>query len=210
MLALSREMKNLVLKSIIDSVFIRDIRAFIKEDKIIDLRKIFGFIGTNIGSPFSLEGLSSFVDEKMTHTKMFLDILQKNFLIFRITSFTSNKRNELKGKFKLYLSDFGMMNYFLGKNEVSDFTGEYIEMFVFLQLQYNLSLKNELYFWQNLNKKEIDFILKTGDMITPIEVKSTNNDVIPKIFYSFDENYGKKIDHFIRTTLSVNKNRDIE
>lgn len=203
-----KQEKLLVLKSIVDSVFLVDIKQFIKQEKIIEIQKIFTFMWTNIWNPFSLEWISSYIWEKNYNIKLFLDVLEKNFLIFKLNTFNTNKRNELKWKFKIYLSDFWIMNYFLKRYDVTEFSWDYIEMLVFINLFYNLNENDTLSFWQNLNKNEIDFILEKSWKIIPIEVKSWNNDTIPKIFNSFYEIYNDKIDYFIKTTKFLSKIRE--
>lgn len=202
--------KILILKSIIDSVFMIDIKQFIKQEKIFDLQRLFVFLATNIWNPFSIEGISNFIWEKNYNIKLFLEVLNKNFLAFDLKTFNTNKRNELKWKNKIYLSDFWIMNYFLKRSEITQITWDYIEMFVFLNLYYNLDSMEFLYFWQNLNKSEIDFILKRWEKLIGVEVKVWNKDNIPKIFNSFLDLYSDKIDYFIKTTSNINNKRTLK
>jgi predicted AAA+ superfamily ATPase len=47
-LAESFSNKKLILKSIIDSIFEKDLRNFIKEEKIIDIKKLIVYLSNNI------------------------------------------------------------------------------------------------------------------------------------------------------------------
>lgn len=195
-----KEDKKLVLKSIIDSVFLKDIKWFLKEEKVLDLHKMFVFLWINIWSPFSIEWISEFIGEKSHYTKQFLNILKQNFMIFNVLPFVKNKRNELSWKSKIYLSDFWVKNYFMQNLDIKNITWEDIEMFVFINKYYNLEETEKIMFWQNRNKSEIDFIVEKDWKIKPIEVKIWNKDVIPKIFSSFGEEYGVIINNFVKTT----------
>jgi len=204
------EEKKLILKSIIESVFIKDIKWFLKQEKILDLHKLFTFLWTNIWSTFSYEWISGFIWEKVYYTKQFLNILKQNFLIFELLPFVWNKRDELKTKSKIYLSDFWIKNYFLNSLNIKDISWEEIEMFVFLNKKFNLWEFDKLNFWQNRNKSEIDFILEKEWKIIPIEVKISNKDVFPKIFFSFEKEYKEKINYFVRTTKFFSWKRRME
>jgi hypothetical protein len=105
----------------------------------------------------------------------------------------------------------GIINYF--KNDFSkiDFTWESIENFVYLELLKNKELfSDEIKTYNKINWSEIDFIYCYKKWwIIPIESKLKNNDVIPKIFNSFNEDYNKQINFFIRTSTSYISNRTV-
>jgi hypothetical protein len=67
----------------------------------------------------------------------------------------------------------------------------------------------KIMFWQNRNKSEIDFIIEKNWKITPLEVKTWNKDLIPKIFSSFSLDYKDIINHFIKTTKFTEFEREI-
>ena len=82
------------------------------------------------------------------------------------------------------------------------------EQTLFLNLRFNLSFQDRLYFYQKLNGTEIDFILKQDWELIPIESKLNDKDIIPKSFHSFVEKYGNEIKVLYRTTKSRNFTRE--
>jgi hypothetical protein len=86
-----------------------------------------------------------------------------------------------------------------------------IENFSYLELLKNKKIfSDEIKTYNKLNWSEIDFIYCYKEWwILPIEIKLRNNDVIPKIFSSFWEDYSKEIKYFIRTSTKTIFKRDI-
>lgn len=201
--------KKIILKSIIDSVFEKDLRNFISQDKILDLKKLILYLSKNVWSLFSYEWLASDLWLKLNDIKKFIFLLEKSYLIFTINPFFTNKKAEYSKKQKIYFNNFWIVNYFtwsLNLKNIIDWKD--VEETLFLNLRYNLEFNDNLFFYQKVNGSEIDFILKRNWKIIPIEAKLSNKDIIPKIFNSFYEIYSKEIDYFIKSTKNINFTRD--
>jgi len=178
--------KKIILKSIIDSVFEKDLRNFIKEDKIIEIKKLILYLSKNIWSLFSYEWLSNEIWLRLNDVKKFIFLLEKSHIIFTLKPFHTDKSIESSKKQKIYFNNFWIINYFSWNLELKNtFDWKDVENTIFLNLKYNLIFSDELFFYQKLNWSEIDFILKRSWKLIPIEAKSNNRDVIPKIFRIF-------------------------
>jgi predicted AAA+ superfamily ATPase len=117
---------------------------------------------------------------------------------------------------KLYFLDTGLLSFLLGiKNteqlRYHSLRGAIFESFVFSEIfksYLNLGLIPEIYFWHDVKRHEVDFILDYGDKVLPIEVKSGETIVAdhlkaldfyrrlakgqskrPVLIYGGDENY---------------------
>ena len=201
--------KKIILKSIIDSIFEKDLRNFISQDKILDLKKLILYLSKNIWSLFSYEWLASDLGLKLNDVKKFIFLLEKSYLIFTINPFFTNKKAEYSKKQKIYFNNFWIVNYFTWNLDLKNIIDwKDVEETLFLNLRYNLEFNDNLFFYQKVNGSEIDFILKRNWKITPIEAKLSNKDIIPKIFNSFYEVYSKEIDYFIKSTKNINFTRD--
>lgn len=201
--------KKIILKSIIDSIFEKDLRNFISQDKILDLKKLILYLSKNIWSLFSYEWLAWDLWLKLNDVKKFIFLLEKSYLIFTISPFFTDKKNEYSKKQKIYFNNFWVVNYFTWNLELKNIIDwKDVEETLFLNLRYNLEFNDNLFFYQKVNGSEIDFILKRNWKITPIEAKLSNKDVIPKIFNSFYEVYSEEIDYFIKSTKNINFTRE--
>lgn len=210
-LSQSTQEKQLILKSILDSVILKDIKEFLKQEQIINFVKLIKYLSNNIGSKFSYEWLANDLWIKLNTVKKYLSLLEQVFFIKTLNPYFTDKKKEISNKSKLYMLDFWILNFYKNNFSLKEiYDWKDIEMFIYLQLVYNLQDFENLYFYQTLNETEIDFILEKNNKIIPIEVKSSNKDNIPKIFKFFCEKYKEKINYFIKTTRYLNKTREIE
>ena len=201
--------KKLVMKSILDSVITKDIRNFLKEWEVIQLQKLFEYLAQNTGSKFSYEGIANWLWLKKNVVKKFLSLLEASYLISFLPPFFTDKKKELSSKQKVYVNDFGVVNYFLQTFNLKSFiNGKDVEMFVFLQLLFNKGIEHQIYFYQNINNFEIDFILKKNSKLIPIEVKAGDQRPLPKIFLSFCKKYKEMVAYFVQTTKTQQEQRE--
>lgn len=201
--------KHLVLKSILDSIFLKDLKEFLKQEQVIDVVKLIKYIVKNIGSKFSYENLSNSLWIKLHFVKKYLKILEETFIIKTLRPFYTDKKKELSSKSKIYLLDFWIVNFYMNNFSKEECDWNDVEMFVYNQLLFNLWEMDNLYFYQTLNWSEIDFILEMNWKLIPIEAKLWNKVNIPKIFISFLEKYKEKIDFFVKTTQRLVWQRDL-
>jgi len=199
-----------ILQSISNSILQKDIINFVKAEKIFDLKRLIIYLRENIWSLFSYEKLASTLGLKYHDVKLFLDVLEKSYLIFTLSTFWTDGKIEITSKKKVYINDFWLFNSFLQRFD-SDFIIEwkYVEQFVFSQLRFNIDDLQNLYFYRKRNESEIDFVLQSNWKLIPIEVKTSDKDNIPKIFESFCRKYLEKIKFFVKTSKTLQKQRNL-
>lgn len=205
----TKENKILKISEIIDIYLKKDVQFFLTGNEIINFKKMFSFLSNNISSLLNINELSSYLSISRDKVEYYLEILEKSFLLHKVYPFFSNSRKEYSKQPEFFLNDLGIINYF--KNDFSkiDFTWESIENFVYLELLKNKELfADEIKTYNKINWSEIDFIYCYKKWwIIPIESKLKNNDIIPKIFNSFNEDYNKQILFFTRTSTASISNR---
>ncbi len=203
------EWKQIILKSIIDSVWSRDLSKFIREEKVLEVEKLVLYLSKNIWSLFSYEWLSNKLWIKLKDVKNYLSLLEKSYLIFMLNPFYTDKKLEYSKKQKIYFNNFWTINYFswnLQLKKLIDWMD--VEQTLFLNLRFNLKFNDKIFFYQKLNWTEIDFILRKEGSIYPIEASTNNRDIIPKSFNWFLSKYKDEIKTFYKTTTSVNFSRE--
>jgi predicted AAA+ superfamily ATPase len=136
--------------------------------------------------------------------------LESSFLFWFVSPFSKKVGNEIKRAKKWYMIDVWFVNYILWINEyIWDFQWKIIENFVYNELSFYKESFEKIYFWQNRNWTEVDFLLidNFDKNITPIEVKSWTRDNIPKSLLSFISKYKINISTSIITTKDFYKKR---
>ncbi len=140
-----------------------------------------------------------------------MDLLERSYLIKFLPPFRTDKKIEYNKKSKLYLLDFGIVNYFLGRllQIKQNITWKDCEMMVFLNLLFKKDFNEQMYYYRKINGTEIDFVIKKWEKLVPIEAKLENKDNIPKVFVYFLEKYKEKVEYFIKTTKWLSFEREL-
>jgi len=199
-LANTKEEKIREIKKIIDRFIEKDFMYFIKSNDLIDFKRVFQYLALNIGNIIKIWKITSILNISEYKIRQFLKFLLDSYLIKEIPPFYTDKSKEYNSQNEFMFLDLGLLNYIKWSfdNHFSDW--KIIENFVAIQL-FDLNRENKLHYYNRINWSEIDFILERLDTkIIPIEVKSWNKVVKPKVFNLFEKNYCEKIDKFIVTT----------
>lgn len=109
--------------------------------------------------------------------KQYVRILEQAFVIFRLSPFSRNQRNELKKLRKIYFYDNGIRNALI--NNFNPLTmrkdvGELWENYLIAERIKKYSthtIKPNQYFWRHHNGQEIDYIEQQNDDLQAYEFK---------------------------------------
>ena len=106
----SRYQESEILKQLSDSYLYKDIldwEHIKKADKIMKLLQALAF---QIGSEVSYNELGQLCDLDPKTVERYVILLEQSYIIFRLSSFSRNLRNELKSSRKIYFYDNGIRN----------------------------------------------------------------------------------------------------
>lgn len=169
-----------VLKELTNSYLYKDIMEennIAKPDKLV---KLLQALSWQIGSTVSTNELSQLVGIDAKTIDRYIDILQKNFIIYTLPSYSNNLRNELKFSKKIYFYDMGIRNAIIGNmSPISmrqpEEVGHMWENFIITErIKRNLYNKRTFlqhYFWRTQQQKEVDLIEVEDGIITGFEIK---------------------------------------
>lgn len=169
-----------VLKELANSYLYKDLMEennIAKPDKLV---KLLQALSWQIGSTVSTNELSQLVGIDAKTIDRYIDILQKNFIIYTLPSYSNNLRNELKFSKKIYFYDMGIRNAIIGNmSPISmrqpEEIGHMWENFIITErIKRNLYKKRTFlqhYFWRTQQQKEVDLIEVEDGIITGFEIK---------------------------------------
>lgn len=146
--------------------------------KIYDLLKLLAF---QIGNQVSISELANSLEINRVTVDRYIDLLEKSFVIFRLSGFSRNLRKEVTKMDKIFFYDIGVRNAIIGNfNSLQsrDDGGKLWENFLIVERMKKLSYEQKifsLYFWRLSSGAEID-------LIEEVEGK----------LYGFEFKYGKK------------------
>ena len=182
-----------IIHGIVNSYLLKDILAFANLRGSLPIFNLLKLLAFQVGSEVSMNELSDKVGIDVKTTQRYLDLLEKSFIIKRLTPYSTNRRREVTSKNKYYFIDNGIRNGTISqfnslenRNDIGTLFENFIVM-EFFKKQANNRDYGELYFWRNYEKQEIDLILIRDGFIQPFEIKYNPKAKIKKT--SFTDSY---------------------
>lgn len=155
------------------------------------LEKLLQALALQIGGEVSYSELAQLLGVNRITVESYIRILEQAYIIFSVSPFSRNIRNELKRMRKIYFYDLGLRNALINNlNPLSlrQDVGALWENFMIIERMKrnnNSGISANIYFWRTMNKKEIDYIEDSGGVLSGYEFKwQKNNFSAPKEFLS--------------------------
>jgi len=178
-----------ILRDITKSYLYKDVLQFqyIRNPEI--LNKLLQALALQVGSEVSYNELAGMLKIDKKTVSSYISLLEKAFIIFRLSPFSRNLRNELKKLRKIYFVDTGIRNALinnLNPMKLRQDTGGLWENFLIserMKIFNNSSVVINFYFWRTHQQQEIDLIEEQGGSIYGYELKQNKKTYkIPKAF----------------------------
>jgi len=176
-LAPTRADKMAVITEIANAYLLKDILAHdrVKSSRTLaDLLKLLAF---QVGNEVSFSELANNLNVDLKTVQRYLDLLEKAFVIYRLSGFSRNLRQEVTNKSKYYFYDNGIRNaliaQFNGLDQRNDL-GQLWENFIFmerLKLRTYHPIYANVYFWRTYDQREIDLIEEREGKLFGYEAK---------------------------------------
>lgn len=154
-----------------------------KPNKLTNLVKA---LALQIGSQVSINELSDLVGIDNKTVDKYLSLLEKSYIIFHLSSYSNNLRNEIRFSNKYYFYDIGIRNAVLrdfrpiaDRNDV----GGMFENFIIAEMQ-KASGQRWQYFWRTKQQQEVDYLVEQDSHMVAAEIKwnEKRNPRLPKTF----------------------------
>lgn len=170
-----------LLKLLASSYLYKDLLSLEIIKKPILLEKILKALAFQVGSEVSYNELAKLVGADKDTVEKYIDLLEKSFVIFRLTAFSRNIRNEIKKGRKIYFHDNGILNAI--KNNFNPFSlredkGALWENWIISERQKSLQHLEEspsVYFWRTTQQQEVDYVEEKGGKLYAWEFKWNDN-----------------------------------
>ena len=196
------------LKLLADSYLYKDLFALEQVSKPALFEKIVKALALQVGSEVNFSELAQLVKADQKTIEKYINLLEKAFVIFSLSAFTGNVRNEIKKNRKIYFYDNGIINAITrnfnslnNRNDVGALWENYMisERVKFLHQN---QLEAQTFFWRTTQQQEIDYIEKNGESILAVEFKWRENQKV-RIPTTFTKAYPQT-----KTLILSNKDRN--
>lgn len=158
----------------------KDIRKIINIKKEISFKKFLVCIAARTGNEIVYDEIASEVGKDAKTIKEWISIVAQTGLIKMVHTYKNSVLKRMIKNPKLYFMDTGLVCYLVGwktKEQVKNgaMAGSLFETFVFSEiaksyLNAGKALDN-IYYYRDKDKKEIDFIIEENGILYPIEIK---------------------------------------
>ena len=188
------------LRELIASYLFKDILALegIRySDKLVRLLQLLAF---QIGNEVSLSEIGRQLAMSKNTVERYLDLLEKVFIIFRLTGFSRNLRKEITKNNRYFFYDVGIRNAVVGMFNplnLRDDTGKIWENYIISEIQKRREYQrhsSRFYFWRTYDRKEIDLIEESAGKLSGYEIKWKKSRVsAPKDWNKYYPNAGFEV-----------------
>ncbi len=166
-----------LLKNLTGSYLYQDILALGRIKKPVVLDKLLQALALQTGQEVKYNELAETVGADKETVERYIDLLEKSFIVLKLTALGRNVRNEIKKGKKIYFYDNGIRNAILGDFRPFDIRqdkGALWENFIISERKKFLSYRNfygRLYFWRTTQKQEVDLIEEADGRLNIYEIK---------------------------------------
>ncbi len=158
------------------------------------INKLLKLLAFQIGSEVSLNELAQGLSMSKETVNSYIDLMEKSFIIFRLSGFGRNLRKEITKRDKIYFWDVGVRNSIIQNFAPLDMrtdVGALWENFIIAErLKYmsNNMKFAQSYFWRTYTGAELDFVEEKDGELIGYEIKYSKPKLkAPKTWV---ENYG--------------------
>lgn len=171
----STDDKVIYLKELSSSYLYKDILELgnLRNAKAIyDLLRLLAY---QIGSTVSLNELGRQLEMSKDTVARYIDLLEKAFVLFRLSGFSRNLRKEVVKMDKIFFYDLGIRNAVIENFNELDHrpdTGQIWENFLIIERLKTMSYQKQYanrYFWRTYTGAELDYVEERGGQLNGFE-----------------------------------------
>lgn len=167
-----------ILANLVSSYLYKDLLSFGAIRKPELLEKLLRALAFQVGGEVSFNELSNLLQVDKNTVSNYISLLEQTFVIFRLTPFSRNLRQEITSTRKIYFYDNGVLNALIGNFnalELRQDKGALWENFLVSERkkknQYTQNWFARSFFWRTVSGSEIDYLEEQDGRITAYEFK---------------------------------------
>ena len=195
--------RELYYRSYIDTYIERDVRKLISASNEMQFRRFLSLLALRTSQVLVYNELANDIGIDVATCKRWLSILKTSGIIYFLEPYMSNISKRIIKSPKMYFMDTGLCAYLCrwpNSEMLQDcaMNGAFFETFVVSEVIksfYNNGIDPEtcLYYYRDIDKKEVDLLLVQNGSICPVEIKKNSNPTKPTKNFSILEKYGQPV-----------------
>jgi predicted AAA+ superfamily ATPase len=172
----------------------RDVRQIKNVSDLLIFEKFMSVLAGRTSQELNLTSISNEVGVDLKTVQSWIGILESSFIIYLLKPHFQNYNKTIVKRPKVYFYDTGLVCSFLRISNVSQLEnhplkGAIFETMIVIEMvkKYtNQGINPPLFYWRDKTGHEIDLIVDKGNLLTPIEIKSSktiNSDFFKNLKY---------------------------
>lgn len=197
-----QDIAEMILQNLTEQYLYKDVLVWKDIRKPELLNKLLKLLAYQVSSEVSTHELANQLKVKSETIENYIDLLEKSYVIYRLKTYSENKRKEVSKMSKIYFWDNGIRNAII--NDFRDLSlrndhGALFENFIIserLKMNAWIHPSRKGYFWRNYNQREVDYLEIHQQSINAYEIK-WNAEKIFQVSKAFTNLYPEADTHII-------------
>ena len=179
--------RELYYSSYINTYIERDVSALEQVGKLDEFRTLLTYLAANTGQELKYDNISKEIGVSAPTVKQWITILERSGIIYILKPYFNNVCKRLVKTPKCYFLDTGLATYLTSWPTPETLmngnaSGAFFETFVvgeILKSYYNNGKEPNLYYYRDIDKKEVDLLMVAANKIYPMEIKKAKSPTNP-------------------------------
>jgi len=190
-------------KSYINTYLEKDVQKLISASSEMQFRNFISIVALRTGQELHYDEIASNVGIDVRTCKKWISILQTSGIIYLLQPYMANISNRIIKSPKIYFMDTGLCAYLCKwpdaeMLEKCAMNGAFFETYVVSEIiknyyAYNMDPAKYLFYYRDIDKKEIDLVFVDGLNIYPVEIKKNEAPAKPTKNFAVLEKYKMNI-----------------
>lgn len=161
----------------------RDVRDLAQVGKIDEFNQFLIYMAANTAQELKYDAISKEIGVSAPTIKHWVSILETSGLVFILRPYFPKITNRFVKTPKCYFTDTGLAAYLTrwpdaNTLENGNAAGAFFETFVITEIlksRMNAGVEPGMYYYRDIDQREIDLIIEDGRLLYPIEIKKAKN-----------------------------------
>ncbi len=179
----------------------RDVKDLSQVGKLNEFYDFLVYMAARTAQELKYDEIAKNIGVSAPTAKNWVSILERSGVIHILRPYYNNVTNRLVKTPKVYFMDTGLAAYLCRwpdaeTLEHGNMAGAYFETYVVSEIiksYYNAGKPVDLYYYRDIDKKEIDLVVVEGDKVYPIEIKKAKNPIDADKHFSVLEKLGLQV-----------------
>lgn len=173
--------RNLFYRSYIQTYIQRDVQDMLKVTDPTTFNRFLGAVAARTGQLLNYASLAREVEIDNKTVKSWMSILEASGLVYLLQPYHRNLTKRLVKTPKLYFLDTGLAAYLTkwpdaASLQAGSMSGAMLETWLFAEIlksYWHNGLEANVFFYRDVDQREVDLVIEVGDTLYPVEFKKT-------------------------------------